>query len=236
MGAGRTLFIWGPWLTYIWPMKRLSTSRLGTFCWALATAERRTFSMIWLAFFLFEKVRSVSASPTNRSRTRSAPSRAFWGNFRPYLPMACGTKLSWFISLAYLDSLGGLGGVALEGSRRRELPQLVPDHILGDEDGDELPPVVNGDGDADHLRDDGRAAGPSLDDLSLLDGAHAQDLLPEGGIDKRTFLERPAHGYLLLLRTMKACVRLFCLVLYPLVGIPSGPNGRRPPLDLTPPT
>src|SRR4030042_2670322 len=165
MGPGRALFIWGPWLTYIRPMKRLSTSRLGTFCWALATPWRRTFSVIWLAFFLFEKGRMASASPTNRSRTRSATSRAFWGEIRTNLAIACDTKLLSSISLAYLNGLGCFGGVALKGSRRGEFPQLVSDHVLGDEDGDEFPPVVYGDGAPAHLRDDGGTAGHRRDSL-----------------------------------------------------------------------
>src|SRR4030067_1703904 len=149
-------------------MKRLSTSRLGTFCCALATAERRTCSMIWLAFFLFEKCGMVSASPTNRSRTRSATSRAFWGEIRTNLAIACDTKLLSSISLAYFNGPGGFGGVALKGSRRGKFPPLMYAHVLGDEDGNEFPPVVHGDSDADHLRDDGGAAGPGLGHLSLL--------------------------------------------------------------------
>src|SRR5580692_8173237 len=39
-----------------------------------------------------------------------------------------------------------VAGVAVEGARRRELAELVPHHVLRDEDRDELPAVVHGEG------------------------------------------------------------------------------------------
>ena len=47
--------------------------------------------------------------------------------------------------------------VALEGAGRRELAELVPDHVLRDEDGHVLAPVVHGDRVSEHGRDDHRA-------------------------------------------------------------------------------
>jgi hypothetical protein len=44
-----------------------------------------------------------------------------------------------------LRGLLGLGGVTLELARRRELAELVADHVLGDVHRDELPPVVHRD-------------------------------------------------------------------------------------------
>ena len=47
-----------------------------------------------------------------------------------------------------------VAGVRAERPRRRELAELVPDHLLGDEDGHVLAPVVDRDRVADHLRED----------------------------------------------------------------------------------
>ena len=44
--------------------------------------------------------------------------------------------------------------MSAEGARRRELAELVPDHVLGHEDRDVLAAVVHRDGVAEHLRDD----------------------------------------------------------------------------------
>ena len=57
------------------------------------------------------------------------------------------------------DSLRSAGllaarGVAAERARRRELAQLVADHVLGDVDRHVAAPVVDGDRVADHLRED----------------------------------------------------------------------------------
>ena len=56
-----------------------------------------------------------------------------------------------------------LTGVGAEGPGGGELAQLVPDHRLGDVDGDVLAPVVHGDGVTDHLGDDRGPPGPGLD-------------------------------------------------------------------------
>ena len=53
--------------------------------------------------------------------------------------------------------------VAVEGAGRRELAELVADHVLGDEHRDVLLAVVDAEGQADELRQDGRAARPGLD-------------------------------------------------------------------------
>ena len=49
-------------------------------------------------------------------------------------------------------TLGDLGRVALEDARRRELAELVADHVLGHVHRNELLAVVHRDGVADHLR------------------------------------------------------------------------------------
>ena len=58
-----------------------------------------------------------------------------------------------------------VGRVAVEGPRRRELAELVADHVFGDEHRDVLLAVVDAEGQADELRQDRRAARPDLDHL-----------------------------------------------------------------------
>src|SRR5260370_2713397 len=55
--------------------------------------------------------------------------------------------------------------MSVEGPGRRELPELVADHVLRHEHGHELPTVVNREGETHRVRHDGRAAGTGLDDL-----------------------------------------------------------------------
>src|SRR6185369_14121928 len=63
--------------------------------------------------------------------------------------------------------------MAVERPRRRKLAELMPDGVLGDEHGDELPAVVDGEREADHVGDDRRAARPGLDDALLAAADHA---------------------------------------------------------------
>ena len=51
-----------------------------------------------------------------------------------------------------------VAGVAPEGPGGGELAELVPDHLLGHEDGHVLASVVDRDGVPDHLREDRRGA------------------------------------------------------------------------------
>src|SRR5438093_1104505 len=63
---------------------------------------------------------------------------------------------------AALDLPLAVAGVAVERPRRRELPELVTDRVLRDEDRDELPAVVDREGEADHVGRDGGAPRPRL--------------------------------------------------------------------------
>src|SRR5438876_1640857 len=58
-----------------------------------------------------------------------------------------------------------VGGMTVEGARRRKLAELVADHVLGDQHRDELVAVVDAERQADELREDRRAPRPCLDDL-----------------------------------------------------------------------
>ncbi len=51
-----------------------------------------------------------------------------------------------------------VGGMAVEHARRRELAELVADHVLGDEHRNVLVAVVDAERQADELRQDRRAA------------------------------------------------------------------------------
>src|ERR671917_2602723 len=75
-------------------------------------------------------------------------------------------------------------GVVAERAGRRELAELVADHRLGDVDGHVLAPVVDGHGVADHVGDDGRAAGPGLDDLLFAPWVGGGDLSEEMLVDE----------------------------------------------------
>ena len=83
--------------------------------------------------------------------------------------------------------------MTLEGPRRGELAELVPDHRLGDENRDVLATVVDGEGVPDEVRDDGRPTGPGLDDLlGVLLVLHV-DLLQQMVVDERALLQAAWH-------------------------------------------
>src|SRR5207247_1449423 len=81
--------------------------------------------------------------------------------------------------------------VALEDARRRELAELVPDHVLGHEQPRVLLAVVDHERGADELRDDGAVARPGPHRLAVL--AMLLVLAQQPGVDVRAFLQRTAH-------------------------------------------
>src|SRR5690606_1576968 len=76
-------------------------------------------------------------------------------------------KQGWSRSARRLGLRLLVGGVTAERPRRRELSELVADHVLGDEHGHELAPVVDVERKADHLGDDRGATRPGLDDPAV---------------------------------------------------------------------
>src|SRR5581483_1332844 len=84
--------------------------------------------------------------------------------------------------------------------RRRELAELVAHRVLGDEHRDELAPVVDREGEADHFRRDGRAPRPRLHHALLAALDHRPHLLEQVRVHERPLLDRPRHRRLSLPR------------------------------------
>src|SRR5437899_1003779 len=143
----------GPSSTRICFSQSSSRSRLWL-CSALAAADLMAFATS-AAACLGENSSCARASATRRPRTMSATSRAMRGARRMYFARA----MTSIRPLPQPTAALGLAGVAAEVAGRSELAQLVPDHVLADEDGHVLAPVVDGHGVADHLREDRRGDG-----------------------------------------------------------------------------
>src|SRR6185295_4109542 len=91
----------------------------------------------------------LSAFDASAPRTVSATSRHFCGEMRAYLSFAVASMLGR--SLHFL-----VARVRLERARRRELTQLVSDHVFGDQDRDVLLAVMHGDRETHHVGNDHR--------------------------------------------------------------------------------
>src|SRR5437764_15073754 len=88
--------------------------------------------------------------------------------------------------------------VPLEGARRGELAELVADHVLRHVDGDVALAVVDGEGQADEVGRDGRAARPSLDRGRAGSALpNLLDLLLQVPVNERPFFYRTCHFSLL---------------------------------------
>src|SRR5512146_1447829 len=80
-----------------------------------------------------------------------------------------------------------------EGPRRRELAELVTDHLLGDEDRHVLAAVVDGDRVADHLGEDRRGARPGADHVLLARLVHRLDPAHQPLLHERPLLRTATH-------------------------------------------
>ena len=95
-------------------------------------------------------------------------------------------------SLALLDlSLLGppIPRVPAEGAGRRELPEFVPDHVLGDEYRDVLATVVNRDRQSHHVGNDHRSSRPRLDRSPVIGSDRPLYSLGEMVVDEGAFLD-----------------------------------------------
>jgi len=80
------------------------------------------------------------------------------------------------------------GSVTFKHPRGRKFTQLVAHHVLGDVDRDKFLPVVDGQGVADELRHDGRAARPSPHYFLLVLLVHGVDLDSQVVVHERSFM------------------------------------------------
>src|SRR4051794_3171892 len=92
-----------------------------------------------------------------------------------------------------------VGGVAGEVAGRREFAELHSDHVLVDRHGNEFPAVIDVEGEADELRQDGGAARPGLDRRTGLRILSGLGLLQKAELDERTFPDGAGHDYLFFL-------------------------------------
>src|SRR3954449_6942231 len=126
--------------------------------------------------------------------------------------------------------------MTVESARRRELAELVTHHFLGHLHRNVLVTVVDTEQQSDDLRQNRRAAAPDPDHLVPTRSARGLCLLEQIAVDERTFPNRTCHvrgPYFFLrtwrLATMNFWVRLLLRVFLPLVGLPHGVTGWRPP-------
>src|SRR6478735_5093953 len=137
---------------------------------------------------------TARASGTLRPRTCSATTRALRADVRTHLAWARTVGMSVVTAnLALLHLRLAVAGVAAEQPRRRELAELVPDHLLGHEDRHVLAPVVDGDRVADHLREDRRGARPGADHPLVAGGVHLLDPLHQPLFHERPLLRAATH-------------------------------------------
>src|ERR1700753_1127367 len=133
-----------------------------------------------------------AGSPRIRSTTR----RAFIGVTRTYRALAL-ASIGVFPSSGLSPAAPVVLDVAAEGSRGRELAELVTHHRLGDEHRDVLAAVAHRDRVAQHRRNDHGAAGPGLDDsLGALLVLHVH-LLHQVVVDEGPLLKATRHFRLL---------------------------------------
>src|SRR5512134_1784615 len=89
--------------------------------------------------------------------------------------------------------------MAGEAARGRELAELVADHVLGHEHGQELLAVMHAERQTHELRQDGGAPRPGLDHFIAARTAGCFRLLEQIAIDERTFPNRASHRAISLL-------------------------------------
>src|SRR5438477_12744228 len=116
------------------------------------------------------------AAPCAATCARTSPARAL-----RVVSRRCSSGALLHLGLA-------VTGVGAKGPRRRELAELVADHLLGDEHGDVLAAVVDGNRVPDHLREDGGSARPGADHPLLVPLVHGLDATHQPLLDERPFL------------------------------------------------
>src|SRR5688500_11141336 len=172
--------------TNAWLTTRSSTSRSWLFS-ALATALSRHF-FTSRATRLRENSRSASAVATFLPRMSCATRFSFCGLTRIIRATALASlslSARGVVALPILLLLCLPGGIMrVVGARRRYLAALVADRFLLHVDGDVLLTVVDPEGEAHELRQDGGAPAPNLDDLVAARAARGRRLLQEVAVDE----------------------------------------------------
>src|SRR5947209_9626778 len=159
---------------------------------ALSSAFRTSVEIrLWL------NSRSASAFATALPRMSCARRLSFCGltrNMRTVHLASLSARRRGFLTLPILAPLRLLvGGMAVERAGRRELAELVADHLFRHRHRDVLVAVVDAEGDADELRQDGRTTAPDLDDFATRGSARRIGLLEQIAVDERPFPNRARH-------------------------------------------
>src|SRR4051812_15444674 len=228
---------WKRFMTWDRPTSTRDTTSWSTSNWWLFSALAIALSNVFFTVCAMRRLLKVSvatASAAVRPRISPAARLSLRGEARMFRVIACasvaGRVRSCFGLLIGSASLRLLvGGVPREGARRRELAELVADHVLRDLHRDELLPVVDPEGQADELRQDRAAARPDLDDLVARRSPGGLRLGKQVAVDKRPLPYAARHRDQPFVawrrRTMRPSVRLLLRVFAPLVGLPHGVTG-----------
>src|SRR5258708_3995589 len=137
---------------------------------------------------------SLAESPRIDSATRFSLRALVRRFFRPARPSLSPPRL-WASDLPMGSGLLHflVGGMAVEGAGGRELAEPMADHVLRHQPRHELVPVVDAEGEADKLRQDGRPPRPDLDHLVAPRCPPRFRLLQEKAVDERALPNRASH-------------------------------------------
>src|SRR5688572_4709035 len=142
-----------------------------------------------------------AAQPSSYHRPRRAWlsfSRRSWKLPSPWRPLLGSRPRRWCSrwccgNAARLLVDGLRAGVTTEQPRRRELAELVADHVLRHVHRNELVAVVHGEGVTDEVGDDRARPRPGLDDLLRVRRVHRVDFRLQRFLDVRPFLYASRH-------------------------------------------
>src|SRR4249919_4010541 len=189
---GACRFITSPLPTCASATTRSSTSRSWLFS-AFAIADSRHF-LTSTAIRLRENCKSASAAEAFRPRINCATRLSFCGLTRSIRAIALASlsarlRSRFGLLIVYSSSLLGflVTRMAMEGTGRRKLAELVTHHFLVDRYRHMLLAVVDAEDQADELRQDGRAAAPDLDHVMTAGRARGICLLEQRAFDERAF-------------------------------------------------
>src|SRR5262249_50591163 len=154
----------------------------------ISATTRRAFCAVSRTNRVVARVSVMDASCSRPRRlSRRRPRGRPRGRPRARPRGRCRGRGTFHLSLA-------VARMAVEGAGGSELPQVMADRVLRDEDRDELPPVVHREGEAHHLGCDGGAARPRLHHALLSRIDHRPHLLHEVRVDEGTLLDRACHA------------------------------------------